>query len=498
MAISTAVDPSAVARVLGIKTQFRNLQGGNVTVLPMRIAVVGQGATASTYATTKAQVFSATEAGNTYGFGSPVHLACEQLLPASGDGVGIIPVTVYPMEDNGSGVAAAGDITPTVGSIVQANYQVSINNILSEYFTVEVGDVVADVVDKMVVAVNAVSRMPMIASDGTTKLDLTSKWKGASANDLQIEVIGSTTSGMTWAYTQPTGGSANPTVDASLAQFGNVWETMVMNCLDVADTTALAKYAEVNEGRWGALVRKPFIAFSGDTNTTVASAIAVPDARKTDRTNCQLVAPGSKDLPFVVAARQLAEIAKVANSNPPHDYGSQQATGLTPGADGDQWDAAQRDTAVKAGSSTIQVKDDVINISDVVTFYHPTGDDTPAYRYVVDVIKVMNILFNTDIRFSLPEWDGAPLIPDDQATVNPTAKKPKMAKAVIADMIDGLALETIISDPDVAKETIQAAISSSNPKRLDLAYTVQLSGNTNIISIDFNFGFYFGTAPVVG
>ena len=45
MALSTAVDLSAVARVVGIKTEFVNLRGGNVVNLPQRIAVFGQGST---------------------------------------------------------------------------------------------------------------------------------------------------------------------------------------------------------------------------------------------------------------------------------------------------------------------------------------------------------------------------------------------------------------------------------------------------------------------
>ena len=43
MALSTAVDLTAVARVVGIKTEFVNLRGGNVVNLPQRIAVFGQG-----------------------------------------------------------------------------------------------------------------------------------------------------------------------------------------------------------------------------------------------------------------------------------------------------------------------------------------------------------------------------------------------------------------------------------------------------------------------
>jgi len=32
---------------------------------------------------------------------------------------------------------------------------------------------------------------------------------------------------------------------------------------------------------------------------------------------------------------------------------------------------------------------------------------------------------------------------------------------------------------------------------LDVTTTVQLSGNANIISVDLNFGFFFGTSAIV-
>jgi len=498
MTVSTAIDASAVARVVGIKTDYRNLSGGNVRYLPMRVMVFGQGSTASTYSTAKRQVFSANEVGSTYGFGSPLHLAALQLLPANGDGVGTIPCTIYPLVDDVAGVASAGDITPTIGTITNATYYVVCNNIRSQGFLIETGDTVAAIIGKMVTAVNATPEMPIIGADGTTKFDFTSKWKGSSANDIYVEISGPTDAGITWAFTQATGGSGNPTVDSALALIGNVWETLGVNCLELSDTTALDAYNTVGEGRWLPTTRKPFVIMSGCTDATVAAAITISDARKTDRVNAQETSPASVDLPCVIAARAVARIVKTAQNNPPQDYGRQQLTGLTPAVDGDQWDGAQREAAVQGGASTTQVVDGIVNMSDTITFYHPTGDPLPAYRYVVDIIKVMQLLYNTDLIFSTSDWDGAPLIPDDQPTVNPTAKKPKMAKAEIAAMLDNMGLEAIISDPDTAKGTIVAVISSTNPKRLDVTYTVALSGNTNIISIDFYFGFYFGTAPVVG
>ena len=100
-------------------------------------------------------------------------------------------------------------------------------------------------------------------------------------------------------------------------------------------------------------------------------------------------------------------------------------------------------------------------------------------------------------EFATPEWDGAPLIPDDQPTTNRSAKKPKTAIAAVAAILDSLGLEAIISDPESAKANTFAEIDPGNPKRLNLNTTVQLSGNTNIVSVALAFGFFFGTAAVV-
>jgi len=488
-----AIDVTARARVVGIDTKFKNLSKGATFNLPQRIALVGQGNSASVYSTTKRQVTSAFDVGTLYGFGSPLHLAAKELFPVNGDGVGTIPVTVYPLVDDASGVAASGDITITASQTVSASYKVKVNNIESEEFVIASGDAEPAIRAAMISAINAVLDMPVIASDGTTKVDLDSKWEGTSANDLYVEVVSTTETGIaTFAYTQPTGGLVNPDVDDALNQIGDVWETLVINCMDVADTTSLGKYQTFGDGRWGQLTRKPLVVFTGNLNTTVSNAIAVPDARKTDKVNAQIVAPGSKNLPFVVAARGVARIAVLANNNPATDYGRQELTGITPGLDSEQWDYTEQDTALKGGSSTGKVVDGVLTLADTITFYHPDGDPNPAYRYVVDIIKLMNVIYNLDLEFTKAEWDGAPLIPDNQVTTNPLAKQPKMAVAAIAAILDNLGLDAIISDPKTAKANTSASIDSQNPKRLNVETTVQLSGNTNIISVDLNFGFFFG------
>ena len=137
--ITQAVDQSAVARVLGIETLFQDLRAGQVTFLPQRVVLLGQGATASTYSLDKRQVTSALEVGETYGFGSPLHLAALQLLPVNGGGLGTVPLTILPLADDASGTTADGDISGVGTMNSTQSYRIRINNILSNPFTIAEG-----------------------------------------------------------------------------------------------------------------------------------------------------------------------------------------------------------------------------------------------------------------------------------------------------------------------------------------------------------------------
>jgi phage tail sheath gpL-like len=491
MPISTAIDAGAVARVVGIKTTFKKSDSGGTTYLPQRVAVIGQGATAVSYSTTKAQYTNADAVGAAYGYGSPVHLAARQLLPLNGDGLGVVPMTIYPLTDAGSSVAAAGAITPTGSQTVAGAYVVKIGNIASPQFNIPAGTSIAASCTAIAAAINAVLHMPVTATAGATSVTLTAKWKGTTGNGMPIVIESSGTGTLVIGITNLTSGAIDPDITSTLNSFGEVWETMVLNCLGT--TGSLDALQTFGEGRWGPLMRKPFVAFMGDTTVSVSSAIK---SRTTDRVNAQLTCPGSKDLPLVVAARQLARIAKLANNDPPHDYGGLPADGISVGADAEQWMYADRNTAVLGGCSTIEVRNGVATISDVVTFYRPAGDTLPPYRHVVDIVKLQNCIFNFDLQFKNPEWDGAPLIPDDQPTVSPTAKRPKDYRAACAAIVNDLALDAILSDPETTNKNTQVEIDASNPKRVNVAVPIKISGNSNITSLDLNWGFYFGGLTV--
>ncbi len=588
------IDASAVARVVGIDVQYKDLRGGGALFLPQRIALFAQGKTGTSYSLTKWQATSAGLGGSRYGFGCPIHSMLRQLFPADGDGVGSIPVTVYPLEDAPGSVAASGNIAVSGTATAAASYRVRVSGVLSTPFVIPAGVVAGNTINGLIGdAINAVLEMPVEATwtygtvtslangtnvgngtvtalsatgsplpgayvlkantavanggvftltdprgtviaanitmtpgvggitvinvgglqftltDGTnnfavddyftitvpaTDTKLTAKWKGTTGNKIFAEIIGDESLGVTFVITQPTGGLVDPDVASAIAQVGTVWETFVLNALAFDDETTLDLFQVFGESRWGELVRKPLMVFSGCTEETVEDASAVSSTRTLDRVNGQLNAPGCVNLPFVVAAREVARMARMAQNNPPTDYGGQRATGLVPGADGVQWDWVMRDQAVKAGCSTSEIRNGIVTIGDVVTFYRPVGEEPPAYACAVDIVKLQQVIFNLDLIFASDEWNGAPLIPDNQATVNPRARRPAMAVAEIGALLDSLEANAIIVDAKTAKSRTTAVINSQNPKRLDVVTTIQLAGNTNIIPVTLQFGFYFGVA----
>lgn len=492
------IDQTAVARAVGITTQYKDLRQGAVLNLPQRIYVMAQGNSAGSFSTTKFRIQSAKDVIDAgAGFGSPAHAIARQLFPENGDGVGTVPVTMALLEDGYDATPAEGTITPSGTQTARAQYRAVISKVKSAPYTVAAAASVADRCAALTAAINGTLDMPVIATNNGTSVGLVSKWAGPTANGIYVEIEGAAL-GTTWTVVQPTGGLVNPDITDALAQIGNIWETMLLNALDIADTDVLDQIQEFGEGRWGELVRKPFMCFTGNTAASVSNATAVTATRTNDRVNAQLVAPGSRNLPHVVAARQLARIARRANNNPPAEYADLKATGLVPGTDAEQWDHPTSDQAVKAGSSTVDVVDGVIRLANTVTMFAPAGDPLPAYRFVNDIVKLQNIIYNISLIFETDEWRAAVLIPDNQPTTEPFARKPKNAKSQVYAMLDSLGLAAIISEPTFAKKNTTTGIDGSNPRRLNVSTTVKISGNAGIIDVGLNFGFYVGTPAVLG
>jgi len=481
---------SWITRVVGVDVEFVNFNLGKATLLPQRLAVIGQGNTLSTYSEDKYTVTSAAAVGAIYGYGSPLHLACRQLFPDNGDGIGGIPVTIYPLVDDDAGVTAAGSIDATGTATETASFKIKVGGIQTGNITIETDDTAATALGKIKTAINAVLAIPVIAGTvGGGVLPLTAKWAGESGNDISIDISEIDVAGLVFSSVAFTGGLANPDVEDALILIGDVWETFILNCMNYDDTDTLDTFQTWVEGRWLAEVKRPCIVTSGCC-ADYETRTAITDARKDDKTNPLAVSVDSPELPFVVAARWLAKVIPIANDDPAMNYIGE-LTGLEAGPDIDQEDITVRNSSLKKGSSTNKKIGSIAVINDFITMYHPDEEgDYPAYRYVCDIVKLMNIVYNVDIVQEA--FKGRPMLPDadPQPVRSKTAVQPKNVKAVLKNLASSLNELAILADLAYTKANISVVISSVNPKRLETTFPVKVSGNVEVNDTVVKWGFY--------
>ena len=313
---------------------------------------------------------------------------------------------------------------------------------------------------------------------GILKLETVGQYK--KAIELQLEN----------ALTQFSGGALDPDVTPALAKIGIVWEIVILNGFDYKDTGRLDEYQEYAEGRWNVLEKKPILVCHGCTDD-LETRTAITDLQKTDYANFLVVSVGSRELPFVIAAKALInDIMTTANKNPPQGYKGL-LTGLHAGADDVQENYTQRTASVRKGSSTNVKNGSVAELNDIITFWHPESEGNfPSKRYVVDMMKLMNVVFNVRLIMEADDMKGAPLVTDTDVTTNPAAKAPKDIKTSFYNLADSLALKAIIVTSDFTKKTMSVKIDSENSKRVNVIFPVKLSGNIEISSTDIYFGFW--------
>jgi hypothetical protein len=167
---------------------------------------------------------------------------------------------------------------------------------------------------------------------------------------------------------------------------------------------------------------------------------ALGDGRKeTDRTNGVIAAPGSQNHPSEIAAWALGDMAKV-NSNRAEETYIDRITPFFGGDVADRWtdDYDNRDSAVKSGVSTTQVKNGVLTLQNMVTFYHPdsVAQSSNGYRAQRNISVIQNILFNYRLTFANEKWQGISIVADKTAVTDLTDReKARDTDDVIDDLV---------------------------------------------------------------
>lgn len=512
MSISTAVGAERISRIVGYK-----LKKGNFAIsspnLPQRIMILAEGNTANqaTMPIEKREITSAKEAGTLYGFGSPIHQIMRILRPISGDGVGGIPTVVFPTEEAVAATAAvaACDVTLSTTATDNATHYVVINgrnNVdgIPYAYSVVKGDSDATIMDRIVAAVNNVPGSPVIAAavgSPATSFTLTTKWAGISAAELTVRFDdGGKDCGITYSAVV-TGGTGAADISATLASIDNDWVTILCNShgtpvFDTIETFNGIPDPDSPTGRYSAINWKPLISIWGSTEDDKDNIVAITDAsaRKTQVTHALAPAPNSEGYSWEAAANMTYLFALMEQNSPHLDVNGKYYPDMPVPADGligDMSDYNNRDYLVQRGSSTVNLTAGKYQVQDFVTTYHPDGEVPPQFRYCRNLMLDFNMRYGHYLLEQTYVVDKT-LVPSDQSVSVSGTIKPKDWIQVLRSYADDLATRALIANADFMKDSIQVAVSETNPDRLETYFRYKRTGIARISSTDAEAGFAFG------
>ena len=504
-AISTAIGVERRSRVSGYKI-LKGFFSDDTPNLPQLIAIFAEANTANQAGLTvdKKEITSAQEAGEEYGFGSPIHQIMRILRPISGDGVGGVPTIVFPQISDGAATPTTIEITLTGNATSNATHSIVIcgrNSVdFQTYdFSVVKDDTPTEIAAKLVDAVNSVLGSPVTAANVAGVVTLTTKWEGATSAEVSARVsTGTNTAGVTYAQTATSLGAGAVDLADSLSQFQNDWYTIVVNSYGTAQLDALEQFngkpdSSNPTGRFQGDVFKPFIAPFGSVLDDKDDLAAITDAaaRIDQQTNVLCPAPKSEGNSWEAAANATVVYARIAQDTPYLDINNKSYPDMPVpdnGIIGDLSDYNNRDFLVKKGCSTVILDKGAYKVQDFVTTYHPAGEVPLQYAYVRNLMVDFNVAFGYRILEETEVKDHV-IVADNQITDAAKAVKPKEWKAVLFSYLDDLGVRGLINDPDFSKGSLTVQQSSTNPNRFETFFRYKRTGIARIESTDVEAGF---------
>jgi phage tail sheath gpL-like len=503
---SDAIGLDRVSRIVGY-----NLKKGNFLLtspnLPQRIVILGEANTDNQddLETEGVEVTSAKQAGELYGYGSPIHMIMRILRPYASDGVGGIPTVVMAQEEADG--ATAREIEIAVAGTPERNgtHYLKIagrtgidGNLYALNITTD--DTAATIHQKIEDAVNNVLSSPMEATSSDYEATLTSKWKGLTANSLSVEVdTGDDDLGLTYVVTaELSSGSGQPSISDAITELGgNIWNTIVINGYGTVESI-MDSLQELNgialdenpTGRYGGLTWKPFIAVTGSVAEDPSSST---DSRADEMTIAIAPAPLSDGMQFEAAANMVRLFAVLAQNSPHLDVAGRTYPDMpTPSAIGSMASYTSRDEIVKKGCSTVDLVSGKYTVQDFVTTYHPDGEAVPQYRYCRSLVIDMNVRYGYLLREQIHVVDHVIAADTDSVSVD-NVIKPKQWKAELADYATDLSRRALTTDPDFMVDSIEVNIGTSSPDRFETFFRYKRSGYARQVSTTAEAGFNYGT-----
>lgn len=501
--ISNAISLQLIAKVVGYLLTTANFKEDSPN-LPQRIGLFGEAneANQANLSLEPYEILSAQEAGEKYGFGSPIHMAARILLPVAGGGVQGIPVVVYPQAQASGATKKILSITPSGTATGNGTHTLIISGrdgIDGSYYNINIvaGDTPDDISQKISDAVNNVLSCPCVGTADPYSANLSTKWKGLTAEGLNVSVNDyGNPLGITYAVNSVQSGSGTPSVQGGLDKIQNEWVTLVLNTYGTQPQvmTSFENFngfplSENPTGRFRARVQKPFTAITGTVDEDPSS---VSHARLNQCTIALAPAPLSLGFPLEAAANMCVLQAVNADSTPHLDVSGKTYPDMpTPASIGKMSDFDQRNEMVEKGCSTVDLVAGQYKVEDFITTYHKVGENPPQFRYVRNLVIDMNVRYGYFLLEEKYVADHAIATDTDIVKVDKVIK-PKIWKGIMTGYSLDLTERALTVQPEFMQKGLKVGLSSQNPDRFETFFPYKRSGFVRQAATTAQAGFNFG------
>lgn len=473
--------------------------------LPQRIAVLCEAnhANQGTLDISEWQATSLRAVGVRYGYGSPAYLIARIMLPI----IGGIPLVFYPQAEAGGATAKKYTITPVGTATSNATHTVVIGGrtgLDAQFYniTVQIGDTSDIITGKITDALSAVIGCPFLVTDDDYINTLESKWRGETANALNVTMeTNGDDAGLTYVVNSTASGAGVPSIAPALTLMEPKWNTIGINSYGTNTTIASALEAwtgvpdpDAPTGRYVGTIMMPIVWLTGSVAEDPSS---FTDPRAAQVAISVTPTPLAESLPMEGSASWGAPWSVIAQNTPSLDVLDQALVDIpTPLSIGAMGDYNERDRIVKLGCSTVELKNGQYIIKDPVTTYHPDGELVPAYRYNRDLMVDFNIRY----RYKLLEQlyvVGKVICNDNDDVISPDIIKPKMWKSIlITQLFSGLVSDALIADLEFSSDSLVVGIDTVNPQRFNTRFRYKKTGVARISATEVKSGFNTGTISV--
>lgn len=337
-------------------------------------------------------------------------------------------------------------------------------------------------------AINAKTRLPILATNGTpSTTTLAGKWKGVAGNDVLVELNRLETqalpAGLACTVNTMASGAGVPVIATTIAAIpDDVFDRVVSQFNDDATMDALEAWAVT---RWNALVQQESVVHAAYRGSYANSA-SYGAARNSPYSTVAAIEL-SPTAPWVAGAIYAAVDA--SELDPARPLNTLALPGVVAPKVSQRFTRTQRDALLHAGMTTTKTVAGVVQIERAITTYQLNAssivDDTYLDLTTPKTLAYLRWNWNTYLVTTYPRHklgdDGTPYDPD-QPVVTP--------KVLLGDLLawaDRMGKRALIENVSTFKENARAERNETDPNRADFFAPPDLVNGAHVFATKWGF-----------